>query len=232
MREYKDPGIHFFGSDPSFARFRCALDGIMKKLQSEGVGVNRRQAESILPEEEELLWEKGLLGNGSPQALLDTMVYMAGLYFSLHSGQEHRNLRLSQIRVVDRCPESMPYLEYTENISKNHPGELKHRKLSPQKLCHYGNCERPERWFVHLFKLYCSHHPPNVKDDAFYFTSLKNPHTAIWYSVTLVGHHTLTNTVKRMCEAGGIGGFKTNHSLRVTTATCLFQHGVHTVNYG
>ena len=37
--------------------------------------------------------------------------------------------------------------------------------------------------------------------------------------------HTLANTVKRLCEKGGIRGYKTNHSLRVTTATHLFQSG-------
>ena len=32
--------------------------------------------------------------------------------------------------------------------------------------------------------------------------------------------------MSRVCRAGGIEGYKTNHSLRVTTATRLFQSGV------
>ena len=32
-------------------------------------------------------------------------------------------------------------------------------------------------------------------------------------------------TFKRLCEEAGIEGYKTNHSLRVTTATRLFQSG-------
>ena len=48
----------------------------------------------------------------------------------------------------------------------------------------------------------------------------------MWYQVTPVGHHTLANTVKRMCSSAGVDGYKTNHSLRVTTATRLFQSGV------
>ena len=31
--------------------------------------------------------------------------------------------------------------------------------------------------------------------------------------------------MKRICAAGGVGGYKTNHSLRVTSATRLFQNG-------
>ena len=46
-----------------------------------------------------------------------------------------------------------------------------------------------------------------------------------WYSHIPVGHNTLSSTVKKICAAGGVGGYKTNHSLRVTSATCLFQNG-------
>ena len=38
--------------------------------------------------------------------------------------------------------------------------------------------------------------------------------------------NTLGNTVKKLCQDAGISGFKTNHSLRVTNATRLSQHGV------
>ena len=33
-------------------------------------------------------------------------------------------------------------------------------------------------------------------------------------------------TVSRLCKSAGIGGYKTNHSLRVTAATRLYQAGV------
>ena len=48
----------------------------------------------------------------------------------------------------------------------------------------------------------------------------------MWYSTTPVGHNTLAKTVKRLCETAGISGYKTNHSLRVTNATRLFQSGI------
>ena len=43
------------------------------------VGSKKRQAE-VLTEGEELLWQKGLLGDVTSQTLVDTMVYMNGLY--------------------------------------------------------------------------------------------------------------------------------------------------------
>ncbi len=55
---------------------------------------------------------------------------------------------------------------------------------------------------------------------------LKKPKQDIWFSSVPVGHKTQGNTVKRMCADANIKGFKTNHSLRVTTATRLFQAGI------
>ena len=47
-----------------------------------------------------------------------------------------------------------------------------------------------------------------------------------WYSTSPIGHTTLAGTVSRMCKAAGVGGFKTNHSLRATAATRLYQAGI------
>ena len=70
----------------------------MKELQGKGVGVNRKQAEPILLEEEEQMWK---MSAHTPQSLLDTMVYKRGLYFAHCGGQEHRNLQLSQLQLVE-----------------------------------------------------------------------------------------------------------------------------------
>ena len=112
--------------DSLFAEFRATLDAKLKRLQRLGIGSKTKQAEPLTEEEEEILWQKGLLGDHTPQALLNTMVFMNGLYFALHSGREHRELRFdsSQISLVERDGQR-PYLEYTEDDSKNLPAGLK-----------------------------------------------------------------------------------------------------------
>ena len=102
----------------------------MKRLR----GVKKRQAEPITVEEENKLWEKGVLGESDPQTLLDTVLFLCGIHFALRSGQEHRSLKLSQFELqIDEDGSS--FLLYTENTSKNNQGGLSHRKLAKVQEC-------------------------------------------------------------------------------------------------
>ena len=47
-----------------------------------------------------------------------------------------------------------------------------------------------------------------------------------WYTAVAIGHNSLGNTVKRLCDSAGVQGYFTNHSLRASTATRLFEAGV------
>ena len=73
--------------DPGFSQFQMVLEAEMKHLQSAGIGAVQRKAETC--DEEEILWQKGILGDHTAEALLNTMVYMNGVYFSLRGGNEH-----------------------------------------------------------------------------------------------------------------------------------------------
>ena len=93
IRIQKQGSIDFF-KDPEFAGLRSSLDGEMKRLQSKGLGSTHKLAEPFTMEEEDILWGKNILGDHSPETLLNTMVYMNGLYFALRSGDDLR-LRVS-----------------------------------------------------------------------------------------------------------------------------------------
>ena len=169
--------------DAEFSEMRVCLDSEMKRLQKSGLGSKTRKAEPLTIEEEELLWSKGLLGSGSPQALVDTMLVMNGLYFALRSGGEHRQLRADpcQITLHER-PNDRPYLEYVEDISKNRSGGLKGRKLKPKIVQHHSNPKNPDRCFVELFKLYQRMCPVNRPGNAFYLQPLEKPTPTCWFS--------------------------------------------------
>ena len=223
LRSNGKPELDIF-KDKELVQFRVVLDSEMKRLQGLGIGTAQRKAEPITFEEEELLWQKGILGDSSPQSLLDTMFYMNGLYFALRGGKEHRNLRHepSQIQLVEKLGER-PYLLYREDVSKNHPGGLRGRKIKPKVVEHHDNIQKPERCFIRLYKLYHSLCPSDRLHDAYYLQPLQNPQPGCWYSSRPVGHTKLDKTISRMCKAAGILGYRTNHSLRATAATRLHQ---------
>ncbi len=226
LRQNGKPNIDFF-QEKEYTEFRATLDGEMKRLKKTGKGSQKRQAEPLSIEEEELLWEKGVLGSDTPQALLNTVFYFNGVCFALRSGDEHRRLRHknSQIRVIEKTGERVQ-LVYTEDASKNNQGGLNGRKTKTKEVVHHENQTNPARCPVRFFKLYNSLCPENRPPDAFYLQPLQKPRKDCWFAVKPLGHNSLDSMVKEMCKRAGITGYKTNHSLRATTATRLFQAGV------
>ena len=173
---------------------------------------------------EETLWKNGLLGDHNPQVLLDTLVYLTGLNFALRSGEEHRRLRHkpSQINVINPEGEA-PYIAYTEDIPKTNQGGLKSRKIIPKSVIHHANLQNPSRCLVHLFIKYSQLCPSDRPDGALYLTPLKNPTQERWYGRIPIGHNKLADTVPRLMREAGIDGYFTNHSLRVTATTRLYD---------
>lgn len=87
-----------------------------------------------------MLWSKNLLGSHSPQSLVDTIVFMSGLYFVLRSSDEHRNLHFSSVKLFEK-EGSIPYQVYTATASKNNAGGLKHREVEPKQVKHFANTQ-------------------------------------------------------------------------------------------
>ena len=68
-----------------------------------------KQAQILTTENEEIFWSKGMLGDHTPQSLLDTIVFCNGLFFTLRSRREHQQLRslLCKIEVVEQSGERL-----------------------------------------------------------------------------------------------------------------------------
>ena len=170
MRDNGRPELNFF-TDTSFKHFQDCLDAEMKRLTAMGIGSNVKEAQAFSEDEENKLWNLGLLGDSSPRVLLDTMVFLIGKNFSLRSGKEHRNLKFSQLTLEpanEKEPEKLIYVSFGE---KNNLGGLKHRSFKQKRIKHYANNSTPDRCLVHLYKKYVSKCPESaMAKNVFYLT--------------------------------------------------------------
>ena len=77
--------------------------------------------------------------------------------------------------------------------------------------------------FIRLHTLYNSKCPEDRPPNALYLTPLPKPKGKVWYSKIAMGHNTLGKIISELIKEAGFEGHYTNHSLRVTSATQLFN---------
>ena len=211
--------------DSSFEYFRTVLDSVLKDLRQSGVGLKKKRAEVITEDLEEKMWNENVLGDDTPEKLLHTLIFCFGLNFALRSGHEHRKLRPDMLSLKEP-PNAIAYLLYTESGSKNRQGGLKERKVPNKVIKYFANDTNPSRCGIQLYKKYMSLRPSDAPPDVFYLKPLPEARPGCWYYNRPVGHNVLSQAIKKLCSEAGAEGYFTNHSLRRTCATRLFQKGI------
>ena len=109
--------------DNRFKDLHNTLDVIFRGLQ-ENIGTSTSHHRPFDKDEIDHLWATGVLGTGNPLSLLNAVFFYTGMQFCLRGGDEHRKLRLEQIK-----REEAGYVYY-ENASKNHKGTFSERGVS------------------------------------------------------------------------------------------------------
>ncbi|CAC5409553.1 unnamed protein product [Mytilus coruscus] len=132
-------------------------------------------------------------------------------------------MKNSQITFLERNGEIC--LRYSENISKSNQGRLRTRRIKQKQVYTYEDKTNPERCIVRLYKKYIDHCPEQTKN-FFYLRPLSKPKANIWFTAQPICINNLAATVGKMCTEAGISGFRSNHSLRATAATRLYECGV------
>ncbi|XP_063427255.1 uncharacterized protein LOC134710786 [Mytilus trossulus] len=113
-----------------------------------------------------------------------------------------------------------------EDVIKANAGGLKHRKVVPKCVPAFENPEKRNKGIVTVFEKYKSLCSANGGKDCFYLTPLKHIKDGQWYSNNPIGHNTLQGTVKGLCTSIGLTGKRTNHSLRASATTRLYNAGI------
>ncbi len=119
------------------------------------------------------------------------------------------------------------YLFFTEDMkTKTSQGGLSSRLDGGRQVRVYGSSNE-NRNVVRLYEKYVGLLPVKSKtSDLFvYELSDKRRSPCTWYSDRPVGINVLKKTVRKLTKAAGLQGNFTNHSLRASCATRLYQSG-------
>ena len=153
---------------------------------------------------------------------------MLGLSCALRAGKEHCSLHSIGFRSQlsfhydNYC---VRYLLYREGIGgKTNKSGLKHHKVAPKVVTVYPNRKNKDHCLVAIVDLYMCKLPIKRKSDALYLRPKANFTPNVWYVDIPVGLNTLQSAVKDVCKEAGLSWYYTNHSLRTTSATRMYQH--------
>ena len=87
---------NFLDKDTCFAELTGTCESVARQLREQGVSANVKHAEIITPEEEQQLWNSGVVGIYCPRALVHAIFYYVGKAFHLCGGTEQQSLKQSQ----------------------------------------------------------------------------------------------------------------------------------------
>ncbi len=225
----KGRSVHFL-QELQFVKLRNTLDNQMKVLSKDGFITAKNKAAVITLSQENTMWADGILGDSTPQKLLFTLMYLLGLQFALRAGEEHKSLKIGKQLSLQLDPETGgECLVYVEHTAKNNQGGLSAMKVSGKRLKAYPNVDNPDRCLIRIFKKYvaaCPDKSPKCSQDFYLRPLAKFNVDGVSFSCQPLGIHKIESAVKDLCKEAGLPGRHSNHSLRATSASHLYEAGV------
>ena len=86
--------------DKKFKTSRQILNGKAIELREQGKGKKPRKADALTQDDEERLWQAGVLGTDTPKTLNYTIFYLLSQHFGTRGRQEHHQIRIEDLRWV------------------------------------------------------------------------------------------------------------------------------------
>ena len=215
--------------DVRFKDLTKTLDTISSELHRQGIGAKKHSAEVITSEHEDAFWKTGLLGFATPASLQRTVFFYVGMNFVLRGIQEQHDLVQDQFvrspSVVTQYDASVFY-EYTEFVSKNNQHRFKDTDSKNKSVRVYAQ-PGSDRCLVKILDTYLSSLPKDFS--LFYARPLGkfNPDPSKpSYGKQRLGVNSLKKFIPELSAKSGIGVHYTNHSLRATAITRMFNAGI------
>ena len=151
MKYYSSDNRVCLLKDIAFEDARKALRAKMVQLRKQGLGNRPNRSVAVEPEEEDVMWEKGVLGVSSPFSLQFTLWYFLTLLTGLRGCDEHRSMRFGDITMKQDAA-AKEFLELRERGSKTRDGSVpRDGRATAQKI--FCSCDvNRSRCLVEIFK--------------------------------------------------------------------------------
>ena len=220
--------VYEFLDDPEFHKLAMCVDNKMKENAKMGLGCTVRKAEPLDSKQVQQLWKSGVLGDDDPKKMSKTLLFLLGVNLALRAGWEHKSLRRPgcdpQITLVDEGGDEC--LLYCEDLStKTNQGGLKHQQIDGKSVLVHP-ADDPQRCPVVYYKKYIAMLPKTFKFKELYLQANSKKRINAGenaFKDRPVGINTLSSTMKELAKEANLEGFITNHSLRASSATDLYN---------
>ena len=108
-----------------FKESRLVLNGKAIQLRENGKGKKSKKADPLTAEEEEILWNTGVLGGDNPKSLNHTVFYIISQHFGTRGRQEHHQIRVEHLRFVCNAQTGVTeFIEWGGGAHENPTGWL------------------------------------------------------------------------------------------------------------
>ena len=218
-------------NDLVFEKTRKVLQSKQKQLKKQGKGNKPKASVALTTEELKILYEKGLLGMCSPEALLNTLWLNNTLHFGLRGCKEHRDMCWGDVK-LHKTANGVEYLEFNERQTKTRTGsDYSNVRAVPPKMFATDETERDP---VAVYKFFARKRPEEMnQDNAPFYLAVNNGLKAdslarkSWFKSGAVGVNKLNGLMKTMVQKAGIENDRLrNHSGRKTMIQTLSENDI------
>lgn len=200
-----------------------SMNTAMKESAEAGNVSGERSSRPISIDDENKLWEAGVLSWNNPKQTLNTAVFLLSIHTSVRGGKELRSWRYGDdgpFRLDSRLGKEV--LLYNESKNKTYQGTARSMRLEPPKECViHHNDSNHVRCAVCAYKTLVSGRPLQCSKTALFLKPLAKKQGTVIFADQVVGEHMLANIMSTIMA--GIPGRFTNHSARKSAPTRMYQ---------
>ena len=214
--------------EAEFRDLRNILDNLMKDRHAKGLGV-KQKCEIISLSHEDRMFDCNVFGESDPEQLLRTVIYMLGLHLALRGGVKHLRLRRPGFdpQIVTELDEGsgQEILVYREDqLQKTNQGGLQSKPNN--KVVKVFPSSNMRRCPVRLYGKYIGLLPTSKSCGKLYLRPKLRYNPITWFNDQPYSKNKICGVVKTLCKLTNIEGKFSNHSLRATSASRMFDNNV------